>query len=323
MPCYSPLAGYKDPVSGGWTHVDKVKGKNYEPLEVACGSCIGCRLDRSRMWSARIVHEASLYEYGHGNSFVTLTYDDDHIPPNWSLKKEDFQNFMKRLRNNFDQRIRFYHCGEYGSHCKHKHPISKQNLHVDECPGCNVGRPHYHAILFNVRFDDLEIVGRNNEHIHYTSKTLSDIWKMGNVQVGDVTADSAGYVARYCLKKVNGRNQDDHYRNIDPVTGEITYVQPEYSTMSNRPGIAKEWFDQYWRDCYPSGEIPIPGKGVIRGAVRYFDKMMEQTDEELLEEVKETRRVFRDENADEYTPERLKDKYRVKQAQIRTLKREL
>ena len=101
-------------------------------MEVACGQCLGCRLDYSRMWAMRIVHESTLHEYNGGNCFVTLTYRDeiectedqllsgDHIPKDWSLKKSDFQNFMKRLRWAFPkQEIRYFYVGEYGRRCRH------------------------------------------------------------------------------------------------------------------------------------------------------------------------------------------------------------
>jgi hypothetical protein len=268
------------------------------------------------MWTARIIHEASLHEYDHGNSFITLTYDNDNVPPDYSLRKEDFQKFMKRLRKKHDQRIRFYHCGEYGEICKHGH-------HVDDCDFCNVGRPHYHAILFNCSFDDLEKVGQRNGIPHYSSRRLADIWKLGNVQVGEVTADSAGYVARYCLKKVNGLNQESHYSSVDPITGELTYVCPEYSTMSRNKGIAHEWYEKYKEDLFPADMTPIMGKKPAFGVPRYYMEKLKEDDELLAQAVKERRILFRDEHADEYTSQRLIDKYKVKKAQIKSLKREL
>ena len=111
-------------------------------MEVGCGQCLGCRLDRSRMWAMRIVHESTLHELDGGNCFVTLTYRDRlecsqeqlekgyHVPDDWSLHKEHFQKFMKRLRKAFHpQKIRFFHCGEYGNICKHG--IS---LELVDCP---------------------------------------------------------------------------------------------------------------------------------------------------------------------------------------------
>lgn len=299
-------------------------------MEVSCGSCLGCRLDRARMWSLRIVHEASLHEFDAGNCFVTLTYRDReqcdeeqlrkgyHVPDDFSHKRETFGLFMKRLRKAHPgQRIRFYHAAEYGDVCLHALPVSM-------CPGCNVGRPHHHAILFNCSFDDLEAIGSKRDVVHYTSKKLADIWKHGHVQVGDVNTTSAGYVARYCVKKITGWMQDEHYRNVDIGSGEVTFIRPEFSTMSRRPGIAAEWFEKFKADVYPSDLVPVVGEGRVQHkAPRYYDKLLEAEDPELLEEVKEARQEFREEHADEYSTDRLIDKYKVKVAQVKTLKRGL
>ena len=81
MPCYSPLKGFKDEETGG---IKFRRDGTKETMEVACGQCLGCRLDRSRMWAMRIAHEASLHELDGGNCFITLTYDDDEMPANGS-----------------------------------------------------------------------------------------------------------------------------------------------------------------------------------------------------------------------------------------------
>ena len=329
MPCYKPLTGVRDSSTGQL----KQHGDG-EPIEVACGNCLGCRLDRSRMWSARITHEASLHELAGGNCFITLTYDDKHLPQNWSLDKKHFQDFMKRLRKATPQKIRYFHCGEYGNVCQHG--IDLEN---NTCQFCNVGRPHYHAILFNRKFDDLVPFGHKGDHIHYTSTELDRIWGKGLVQVGTVTPESAGYVARYCLKKINGRDQDKHYRVIDNETGEITYLHPEYATMSrggaceqcgkrsckNAPGgIGKRFLTKFKDDFYPSGETPILGSTkVIKGTPRYYDSILQKENLELLEQIKHDRYLFRSDNHEEFSDDRLRQKQAVKEAQIKTLKREL
>lgn len=316
MPCYSPLKGFKDAETGGLTF-NRTGAK--EEMEVACGQCIGCRLDRSRMWAMRIVHE-SLHDDSVGNKFVTLTYRPKeecdkkqlergyHVPDDWSLKKEHFQKFMKRLRQEFpENKIKYYHCGEYGSICKHGIDLEKV-----ECPLCNVGRPHYHACLFNIHFDDLEHYATQRGIARYTSPRLEKVWKHGFVDVGDLTFESAAYVARYIMKKINGVNAEDHYTSVD-IHGEITKVEPEYATMSN--GIGKDWYEKYKSDLWPSDEVPVPGSGVFKKVPRYYENRLKLEDEELYEEVKLLRQKFRDENAEEYTPERLWQKYKVKKAQ--------
>lgn len=299
-------------------------------MEVACSQCLGCRLDHSRMWAVRIMHEAGLHEFDRGNCFVTLTYRDRwqctdaqladglHIPDDWSLVKKHHQDFMKRLRYKLGGNIRFFHVGEYGSRCRHGH-------HVDACYCANVGRPHYHTILFNCSFDDRELVSERDGIKLYTSKQLEDIWSYGLVSLGEVTLESAAYVARYCLKKVNGDLAYYHYQAISD-DGEISQLLPEYTTMSrggrNGRGIAYDWFKKYSEDCFPSDEVPVPGKGVLKKVPRYYEQLFGEENESDLEEVKAARQIFRAENAEEYTPERLMAKYKVKKAQVDLLKRD-
>jgi hypothetical protein len=315
MPCYSPLKGYKN-VNGAWQFK---KDNSVGPMDVACGSCLGCRLDRSRVWAMRIVHESQLYDGGHGNSFVTLTYSDDAVPDDWSLKKSDFQKFMKRLRKAYPQKIRYFHVGEYGDKCKHIKPW-EEDRSVKDCPGCDVGRPHYHACLFNVSFTDLEPVGQRNGVVYYTSGKLQSFWPHGHVQVGEVNFESAAYAARYCLKKINGVEQDNWYQVTDD-HGEVLHVLPEYCSMSLKPGIGADWYEKFKTDIFPSDEVPVPGSGVFKKVPRYYESLLEREDEGLLEEVKALRQAFRAAHADEYSPERLMQKYKVKKAQVGFLKR--
>ena len=100
MACYYPLKGYRaravNPKTGKRSIVfDSSLGFMDMPVEFACGQCIGCRIERSRQWAIRCVHEAQLYE---ANCFITLTYAPEHLPKNGSLVLEHFQKFMKRLR---------------------------------------------------------------------------------------------------------------------------------------------------------------------------------------------------------------------------------
>lgn len=328
MPCYSPLKGWRDEETGAL--VFKGEGAS-STAEVACGVCLGCRLDRSRMWAARIVHEASLHEYKHGNCFVTLTYRDkisataeqlrneQHIPDDWSLHLSHFQKFMKRLRKRYDDRtIRFFHSGEYGAICCHGIDLE----HV-ACPFCNVGRPHYHACLFNIDFDDLVEYGHHLGEPRYTSPTLEELWGYGFVDVGRLNHDSAGYVARYCIKKVTGRQEADHYQRVVIPEGYVQELRPEYATMSRRPGLGRGWYEKFKTDCFPSDEMPVPGAGVFKGVPTYYARLYSEEDPLGWAEVQERRKEFHDGREGEYTSKRLEDKYKVKKAQIAHLKRGL
>ncbi len=172
MPCYSPLKGWKDAETGGIVFRPTMQGV-CETMEVACGQCLGCRLDRSRMWAMRILHESSLHEAHGGNCFITLTYDDEFMPDDWSLHRADFVNFMKRLRKAFHpEKIRYFMAGEYGNICKHG-----IDLELVGCPLCSVGRPHFHACLFNAEFPDLMPYGtRDGETmLHNTTGHLHNL----------------------------------------------------------------------------------------------------------------------------------------------------
>ena len=98
MACYHPMQGYRsaEVTKNGKRKIVFSPQKGYIdlPVKVACGQCIGCRLERSRQWAVRCMHEASMHMF---NSFVTLTYDDDHLPEYNSLNYKHFQDFMKRL----------------------------------------------------------------------------------------------------------------------------------------------------------------------------------------------------------------------------------
>ncbi len=182
MPCYHPVTGYRSRVTSknGKRPLVFSTTEGYPDLrvEIPCGRCIGCRLEYSRQWAMRCMHEASLYD---NNCSITLTYDNENLPNDFSLNKRHFQLFMKSLRKKYaPKKIRFYHCGEYG----------EENY-----------RPHYHAIIFNHNFTDLDVLPSSSNNTLYTSPTLTDIWGKGLTQVGTVTFESAAYVARYITKK--------------------------------------------------------------------------------------------------------------------------
>ncbi len=266
-------------------------------MEVACGQCLGCRLDHSRMWAIRIVHEAQMHD---DNCFITLTYDEEHCPRDGSLNKKHFQKFMKRLRKKFkDTRIRYYHCGEYGE---------------------KLGRPHYHACIFGLDFQDKQLLGEQNGNKLYTSEMLDQTWKLGFTTTGALTFESAAYCARYITKKINGKNADDHYLRWDE-NGEAYWLNPEYCTMSRKPGIGATWYEDYKTDLWPSDEVPVPGSGVYKKVPRYYETILASEDATTLEDIKKLRRKFRDAHGAEYTSERLRDKYEVQKAKTKFLKR--
>ncbi len=267
-------------------------------ITVPCGRCSGCRLERSRQWAIRCSHEASLND---DNCFITLTYKNEHLPPYGSLQKAHFQKFIKRLRKaNSGRKIRYYHCGEYGE---------------------KLNRPHYHACIFNYDFPDKKIFKQTHDVTLYTSELLAGLWPYGYSTTGDVTFKSAAYVARYVMKKINGTQMEEHYSVVDDKTGEIIMIQPEYTTMSLKPGIGAGWYKKWRDDVYPSDEVIIEGRK--SKPPRFYDNMFEHDEPEEFNKIKMRREEIAEDHADDNTPERLAVREKVHTAQMRNLKREL
>lgn len=342
MPCYAPLQGYKTSrktENGKAVIVFKLAeaGGDYTHIDLPCGRCIGCRLKKSKEWSLRCVNEASLYS---ANCFITLTFNPENINKLGTLVKSDFQRFMKRLRKKYNGidavsdkngnitfPIRYFHCGEYGE---------------------NNTRPHHHACLFNFDFDDKEPWSVRDGVPLYRSESLERLWskeiqpyeswkyrkediwesngkyyvKLGFCTVGEVTFESAAYVARYVTKKIGGDKAKAHYAKVDEDTGEVLgQLQPEYCTQSRRPGIGKGWFDKYFQDIYEKDYYAYQGK--IFSAPRYYDKIYDALDNKAMEILKRQRVKKVMEKPEEVTPRRLYDKGQVKLKQFKQLKRGL
>lgn len=303
MPCFHPLSAYQS----RWVRANGKRGiyfpnsvqnpSNFDPIQLPCGQCSGCRVERSRQWAIRCVHEAQLHKR---NCFITLTFNDDHLPEDRSLNVRDFQLFMKRLRKKYGSNIRFFHCGEYGD-LRH--------------------RPHYHACLFNHDFDDRTLWKINNGVRLYRSAELESLWPYGFSSVGDVTFESAAYVARYIMKKINGDAAEDHYWYMDPETGEMFRQKPEYTTMSRRPGLATGWLEKFMPDVYPHDEIVIRGKKMR--PPRFYDSKYQLMYPDEFLELKAKRMAKALENLDDNTQERLNVKEKVFNVKISRLKRTL
>ena len=317
MPCYSPLKGWRAKnlnENGKRAIVFQLNaGLVDQPIDVPCGSCIGCRLERSRQWALRCVHEASQHE---DNAFITLTYSDKNLPKNASLDVKHFQDFMKRFRKSIAPRkIRFFHCGEYGS-CDPENPTHLQNYGISK-----LGRPHYHAIIFGYDFADKQLISERQNIKLYTSNELFKAWPLGYNTVGTVTFESAAYVARYITKKITGDAATDHYRRIYPNSGLSVDVKPEYTTMSRRPGIGKSWYDRFSGDLYPKDFITLRGKKLK--PPKFYDRILEDKEIQKYEKVKIKRIHDAYDRKNDNTGLRLLEKEQVKKAQMQMLIRPL
>lgn len=292
MPCYSPLQAYRCPQTGTVSFSRK-HSNDGSLINLPCGQCIGCRLERTRQWAVRIQHEAELHEH---SSFVTLTYDDEHLPPFGNLQYHDVQKFLKRLRKHTGTKIRYYLCGEYGD-------LNR--------------RPHYHLILFGESFTADRYIWRDTQrHKLYRSPTLEKLWPLGQSSIGDVTNESASYTARYCTKKITGHKAADHYRVTDPVTGETTQLCPEFARMSLKPAIATDWLRLYWTDIQ-DGTVVINGHKSI-APKRYRNYLKKTIHKDTIDETLQAMS-----RPEDQTPERIKVREAVAKARLNLKKREL
>jgi len=298
MPCYHPLSAYQC-ADGSIVFYESKRHDTVKTLSLPCGQCVGCRLERSRQWAIRCMHEAQMHTQ---NCFITLTYDDNHLPSDRSLHYRDFQLFIKRLRKRYSgRRIRYYMAGEYGE---------------------NFGRPHWHACIFGLDFDDKKLWKRTSANSQlYRSADLELLWPFGYSSIGDVTFESAAYVARYIMKKVTGKNAAEHYQEIDPDTGEITNRTPEFTKMSLKPGIGYEWYKQYTSDVYPHDYVIIRGKKVK--PPKFYDKKYKIDNPFEFDELLYIREKSAKLRHEDNTLERLAVKEQVAKAKLQKLKRNL
>lgn len=314
MPCYSPLNAYRsktiNPATGKRSLVFSIsQGFKDMPVSVPCGQCIGCRLERSRQWAIRCMHEATLYK---NNCFITLTYSPENVPQHNTLVKKHFQDFMKRLRFKFDhpynnsfciqqKNVRYYMCGEYG----------EKN-----------DRPHYHACLFNFDFPDKTIPKnlRQTSNPLYVSPTLDELWPFGFHSIGDVTFQSAAYTARYITKKITGKSSLYHYDTWDE-RGEILSERlPEYTNMSKQNGgIGKGWYEKYSSDVYPSDFLIVNEKKIK--PPKYYDRLLEKIWPLAAKEIKIKRVELAKKNSANNTAARLNVREFIQNDKLKRLKR--
>lgn len=274
-----------------FNRTNALPGKENE-IPLACGQCTGCRLEHSRRWAIRCMHEAKMHEH---NYFLTNTYNEQNIPHHHTLNKEHLQKFWKRLRDR-RPKLRYYACGEYGELTE---------------------RPHYHAIVFGLNITDKKHYCTNNGNKIYTSETIDKIWGKGYVYIGDVTFESCAYVSRYVLKKWKARSEYElkkHYERVDGDTGEVYHIIPEYVTMSQ--GIGADFYKKFKADMYRPG---MDGTVNIRGGITcqtpsYYDNKFEKesiANFNQLENIKTKRREHHERRVEDNTPTRLKTKENI------------
>lgn len=284
MSCYHPMTAYNISPEAERKELVFSAAKALEhgplrPITLPCRKCIGCRLDYSRQWANRCMLELQYHE---SSFFLTITYDDDHLPRRYSsdpetgeiispsapLVKRDLQLFFKRLRKNTGQKIRYMACGEYGEH---------------------TFRPHYHAIVFGLKLDDLVPYKHSHQgYAYFNSPTLDRCWTdseghlKGFIVAGAVNWDTCAYVARYIVKKQMGPGSKDVYSRLG--------LEPEFSTMSRRPGIAYQFYKDHpeiWD--YDKINISTPQGGRSFSHPKYLQHLFEIDEPERAAELSRKR----------------------------------
>lgn len=299
MPCFHPLLasrarGSSDkPIIAGSKGVVKYTSAHLlynEELTIPCGQCVGCRLDYSRQWANRMMLELPYHESAY---FVTLTYDDEHVPLDiylsvdddgvdddgvvfddaihkhlsLTLRPSDLRGFLKRLRRqqeyHHNNSISYYAVGEYGS---------------------QTARPHYHAIIYGVKLDDLEPFGGADGYTYYRSATIERLWPYGYSSVCNVSWETCAYTARYMLKKLKGTAAEVYKRYS---------LYPEFCRCSLKPAIGKRWYDEHKDEAYDYDEIYLATakRGIKIKPPRYYDKLYDLEQPDKLQRIKQQRRI--------------------------------
>lgn len=251
-------------------------------VEVACNRCHGCLARRKRDWAIRCVCELEDHTRKFEGveisdaSFVTLTYDEEHLPEDGCVRASEFSRFMQDLRNSRrGSRLRYLAAGEYGAR----------------------GRPHYHGILFGVSFHDDRIRTRNDPDVAFQSEELEAIWGKGRTELGPVNFATAAYVAGYVAKKgyddaltVRPHDREAFTYVFDQTHNSVREVAPEFNSMSRRPGIAHDWIVRNLERVYTFDEVRIGGNSFR--PPEFFDRMLNRYRPEVFADIQRGRRGF-------------------------------
>lgn len=322
MQCYSPLRAWQRGAAPPVFSCPAAGADGYRVLEIPCGQCVGCRLEKSRQWATRCMHEAQMHER---NCMLTLTYDEASVPADLSLRPRDVQLFLKRL---LQSRMRAWRARKRSGEAE---PTPKQRFYMCGEYGERNSRPHYHVLYFGFYPEDALYFRKGDSGFKcYTSESLAKIWGFGQVFVGDVSFESAAYVARYVMKKVGSDGVDREI--LDVTTGEIIHREHEFARMSLNPGIGSTWFEKYASDVFPHDRCIV--RGVTNRVPKYYDVLLDRSSPLYLAQIKAKRRARADakdiELYDAAPPElkggdyhRLKVHEKVKLASIKSLKRSL
>lgn len=268
------------------------KGSPFRYQLIPCRHCWSCQLKYAAQWATRIMCETKRHTH---NYFITLTYDDEHLPimdkivyrdkiygdlhevendGTWidgCLEPKDVNRFLNTLRKHYErlgiQDIKYFYCGEYGT----------EN-----------GRPHYHMILMGApldidKFYSLKFDSKN--FLHWKSPLLEKWWGKGFVDVAEVEWGNASYVARYCMKKISNENDPEEYAKIGKIK--------EFVRMSRRPSIGKIYWEEnkeHLCDCDEIIQKNVKGKITPMPIPDAWMKLLKDQNPEMYEKIKLSRK---------------------------------
>jgi len=260
--CLSPrtVSFQSDGKTIAWSN--KKHSPEYASFQLPCSKCIECRLEYARQWAVRSVHEAMMHE---SNSFITLTYSDEHLPP--KLEYKHFQQFQWSLRDKIfkDTYNQSKSTLSYTQFRKeHKDELEKRRISIFVTGeyGDTYKRPHWHALIFNWRPQDVtyKYTSDRGDRV-FSSTTLDNLWGKGITEIGDITFHSAGYCARYAAKKLVHGHDGHQYEPI--------------SKKSQRNAIGKRWLEKYHDDIFNYGKVILPD-GTQSTIPRYYEKWLQK-----------------------------------------------
>lgn len=238
-------------------------------LVTRCGKCFECQKAYSNEWALRLYHEKKYHNY---TFFLTLTYDDYHLPEDGQLKKKDVQDFILRLKELVD--FRYFLCGEYGG---------------------KGGRPHYHILIFTDDIEHFWLVNTKAEK-YATSLLVSSLWENGFHSIElNVQFATLKYVAKYMQKS----RMEDFPKDF----------QKPFLLMSHKPYIGLreddllKWYmqrngdDKFYIDGFPYS-IPnfynqvLQRNGIVLDKI-YSERRLSRSDEACKERVAHAEEVIR------------------------------
>lgn len=268
MPCLSPVPVAR--LSDGGITFSRRHPDAVQDLKIPCGRCSFCRRGYAKQLGIRAWHESMLHAV---SAFITLTYDDEHLPPFGSLSRRDVRLFQMQARNWWRREhgatFRAFGCGEYGEH---------------------TGRAHYHLGLFGVWFPDAVKRGKSKSGFSmFESETLTRLWGRGRATLQMFSAPQGLYMAQYTLGKFDtSLGQFDRDDFIDPRTGEQGRRIAPFPIFPTRPGLGIPWLERFSDDVFTHDEIIGPD-GERVGHVAAYDRWLSERDPVRFEMLKDSR----------------------------------